>query len=294
MRIGIVPNTSKDNITEAVGKLCSKLNDHGFDYLISNKMYYLADKISVPVGSSKFVDYNELGQKCDIVISIGGDGTMLNTLYEMRKFNTPVLGLNLGKLGFLAEYEMHDIDELIDDLKNDNYTVEERIGLEAIYKNDELFAVNDLVLDKGKWPKMIDLTIKVEDEYVSTFSADGLIVATPTGSTGYSLSTGGPIITPTADVLVISPISPHTLTMRPLVISANQKIEIKAHSEHTSVQVNCDGQRVTSYNPPFVMEIRKSKYSAKLVHTKRSEYFEILRKKLYWGLDVRTNNNNNH
>ncbi|MBU1099868.1 MAG: NAD(+)/NADH kinase [Bacteroidetes bacterium] len=292
MTIGIIPNTTKENIVQVVGEICQKLNEANISFLISNSMYFLADRLSIPVVKSVFVENKELGQRCEIVISIGGDGTMLNTANEIRSTNTPILGLNLGKLGFLTEFEINDIDAFIDDVKNEKYSIEERMTLDAScdQKPDEiLHAINDIVIDKGKWPKMINLTIKVDDEYVATFSADGLIVATPTGSTGYSLSTGGPIVSPKAKAIVLSPISPHTLTMRPIVLSSDQKIVITAESEHTSIQVNCDGQRVYSFNPPVNLEISKSEYPLRLVQNKNNNYFEILRKKLYWGLDVRQN-----
>ena len=154
---------------------------------------------------------------------------------------------------------------------------------------DEFFAVNDLVIDKGAWPKMIELTIAVEEEYVTTFSADGLIVATPTGSTGYSLSVGGPIVSPKAEVITLSPISPHSLTMRPLVLPSNGKIYITADSLHTKVQINCDGQRVMEFAPPLQIVISKSEKPLRLVHMDSVNYFEILRSKLMWGLDVRKN-----
>jgi NAD+ kinase len=156
-------------------------------------------------------------------------------------------------------------------------------------ENKELYAINDIVIDKGPWPKMINLTIKVDDDYVSTFSADGLIIATPTGSTGYSLSAGGPIINPKADVITLSPVAPHTLTMRPLIISSMQKITVIANSLSDKIQVSCDGQRVEFYNSPLTIQVEKDVKPVNLVHSNRINYYEILRNKLYWGLDVRKN-----
>ena len=140
---------------------------------------------------------------------------------------------------------------------------------------------------------MIDITISVDDEYVTTFAADGLIVATPTGSTGYSISTGGPIVSPRADVITLSPISPHSLTVRPLVLSGNQEITIKANSLHKELHVNCDGQRVFSFPPPLEIRIKKCERPLKLVHTSLSNYYETLRNKLLWGIDLRKNSLNN-
>jgi NAD+ kinase len=148
-------------------------------------------------------------------------------------------------------------------------------------------AINDFVIEKGGWAKMIELSAWVEDEYVTTFSADGLIIATPTGSTGYSLSTGGPIVTPTANVITLSPISPHSLTVRPLVLSVEQTIKIRADSPHHDVQVSCDGQRVYNFPPPIEIKIRKSEQPLKMIKTSLTTYFETLRNKLLWGIDMR-------
>ena len=146
------------------------------------------------------------------------------------------------------------MDSVIDILKKKKYTIEERMVLSGIciaHQTGELIAVNDLVIEKGGWPKMIELTAWVDDEYVTTFSADGLIIATPTGSTGYSLSTGGPIVAPTTKAITLSPISPHSLTVRPIVLSSEQVIKLKADSPYKDVQVSCDGQRVYNFPPPL-------------------------------------------
>lgn len=294
MKIGIVPNILKEKIVDVISLLTEKLKENGLEYALSDSMIELFENMPEEMRKSEFIEHKELFGHSDIILSIGGDGTMLSTAYEAKEYNVPLLGLNFGKLGFLAEFDINNINNLIDDLKNDHYVIDERMGLEAVcYSGDErkLFAINDIVIDKGRWPKMIQLTLKVDEDYVSTFNADGIIIATPTGSTGYSLSTGGPIVSPKANVITVSPISPHTLTMRPLVLASNQKISIDVDSQHTSVQVNCDGQRVHFYDPPFKIEISKAEKSIKLVHTKSTNYFETLRKKLYWGLDVRNNPN---
>ncbi len=160
--------------------------------------------------------------------------------------------------------------------------------------SEKLYAVNDIVIEKGGWSKMIELTAWVDGEYVTTFSADGLIVATPAGSTGYSLSTGGPIVTPTARAITLSPISPHSLTVRPLVLSSDQEIVIKADSLFKEVQINCDGQRVFSFPPPIEVKIRKSKRPLKIIHTSLTTYFDTLRNKLLWGVDARHDNIKQH
>lgn len=295
MTIGIIPNTTKEEIVEICRSFLNKLIENKVDYYVSEAITSLDSKMIGDYGAEKFITTNLLCQKSDILVSIGGDGTMLNSAYEARESGTPLAGVNLGKLGFLAEFDIHHFDKLISAVKNNEYEIEERMALEGKclgIEGENLFAINDIVLDKGRWPKMIELTIKVEGEYVSTFSADGLIIATPTGSTGYSLSTGGPIVSPKAHAITLSPISPHTLTMRPLVLSSEQRITIIAKSQHKTIQVNCDGQRVHYFDVPITIEISKRKHPIRLVHTKDNNYYQILRNKLFWGLDVRNSNNN--
>jgi len=290
MKFGIFGNTTKDELTATLQIVVDRLQENNYEFLINDSL-----QTSFPETSSSaryFAPAATVAETCDILISLGGDGTMLSTAYIAHQFDKPVLGINLGKLGFLAEVDIKGIEQLFNDIKNSRYSIEERIVLVGNCKNvscDEFFAVNDLVIDKGAWPKMIELTIAVEDEYVTTFSADGLIVATPTGSTGYSLSVGGPIVSPKAEVITLSPISPHSLTMRPLVLPSNGKIYITADSLHTKVQINCDGQRVMEFAPPLQIVISKSEKPLRLVHMDSVNYFEILRSKLMWGLDVRKN-----
>ncbi len=290
MTIGIIPNISKEEILNIVKKIVEQIDQNGFNYILSRALQTFNKELN---GEAKYLSHDELSKNCDMVISIGGDGTMLNTAYEMRHSSTPIIGVNFGKLGFLAEFDLDGFTDFLHDIKTKNYVVEERMTLLGECCGKELFAINDLVIDKGSWSKMIELTIKVDDDYVATFSADGLIVATPTGSTGYSLSTGGPIVNPKADVITLSPIAPHTLTMRPLVISSQQKVTVIVNSPSEKIQVSCDGQRVEYFDSPSVIIIEKSKQPVRLVHSNRTNYFEILRNKLYWGLDVRKSNNTN-
>jgi len=290
MVIGIIPNTRKENIDDILNEIVSFLEKNSIQYFISKTAYDISNKIKDNFDKSLFLDANELIEKSEVVISIGGDGTLLNAAYKTRKSETPIAGVNFGKLGFLAEYDISKIEDLILDIKSGNYIIEKRPALSAISSDpneSKLYAINDIVIDKGPWPKMIEITIKVDGTYVSTFSADGLIIATPTGSTGYSLSTGGPIVNPDAKVILLSPISPHTLTMRPLVLSDDQDIEISANSLHKSIQVNCDGQRAYQFETPVSFEIKKSSVSLNLLHAKSFDYFSVLRDKLFWGLDIR-------
>ncbi|HMN49224.1 MAG TPA: NAD(+)/NADH kinase [Ignavibacteriaceae bacterium] len=290
MLIGIVANITKENVFEVVSSFLTKLKKNKIDYLLTKSLSEDKDKIKIELFDDFVTDDKEVYEKSDLIISIGGDGTMLATAFNAQIYDKPVLGVNLGKLGFLVEANIDQMDKIIKELKDGNYSIEERMvitGKVEGYKSEKFYAINDIVIDKGGWPKMIELTIWVDGEYVTTFSADGLIVATPTGSTGYSISVGGPIVSPRADVVTLSPISPHSLTIRPLVLPSSQEILIKADSPYKEVQVSCDGQRVFDFPPPMEIKICKSDRPLKLVHTSLTTYFETLRNKLLWGIDLR-------
>lgn len=290
MLIGIIANITKENVFDVVSSFLTKLKNNNIDYLLTKSLFEENNKLKIELYEDFITDDKEIYEKSDVIISIGGDGTMLATAYNAQFYDKPVLGVNLGKLGFLVEANIDQMDKVIADLKNRNYKIEERMlitGEVEGYSAEKFFAINDIVIDKGGWPKMIELTVWVDGEYVTTLSADGLIVATPTGSTGYSISVGGPIVSPRTDVITLSPISPHSLTVRPLVLPGDQEILIKADSPHTTVQVNCDGQRSYMFPPPMEIKIKKSQRPLKLIHTSLTTYFETLRNKLMWGIDLR-------
>lgn len=295
MIIGIIANYYKNEILKVLEELIFHLSQAEIKFILSDSV----KKIN-GVEENYWINFNlipdeQLANNCDIIVSIGGDGTMLQTAYFARFSNTPIIGVNFGKLGFLADFDTSRLTELVDYIKKGDYVIEKRKTLagKCISENCEsLYAVNDIVIDRGRYPKMIEITIHVDDEYVSTFLADGIIISTPTGSTGYSLSVGGPIVNPQSESFVLSPISPHSLTIRPLVISNKQKITIKAESPHNDVQVICDGKRVEYFNPPAIIEIITSDHSLQLIHKSKKQYFETLRKKLHWGIDLRKNLNN--
>ncbi|HZW40393.1 MAG TPA: NAD(+)/NADH kinase [Ignavibacteriaceae bacterium] len=290
MIIGIVVNLTKENVYTILEDFISKLQANEFQVLLFDELQTDLNISKMKLKKSSFVKENLFFKKSDVVISIGGDGTMLATSIKAHAYNKPVLGLNLGKLGFLAEININQIDSLIDELKKGVHQIEDRMIIEGScigHNMEKLYAINDIVIDKAGWPKMIEITIEVDDEYVTKFSADGLIIATPTGSTGYSISADGPIVNPKANVITLSPICPHSLSIRPIVLNGDQKIKITADSLHKEIQVNCDGQRVFAFKPPLSLIINKSDNPLKLVHTSLTSYFKTLRKKLLWGIDLR-------
>lgn len=297
MKIGIVANITKEDVMEVLATFIKKLQQNKIEYILTQALREENGKIIFAIDEDFIVDDAELYEKSTLIISFGGDGTMLHTAFNATRYDKPVLGINLGKLGFLVEADLTNLDYVIDAIKNNNYLIEERIVIEgecSDYKCEKMFAINDLVIDKGGWPKMIEISLWVDDEYVTTFNADGIIVATPTGSTGYSISVGGPIVTPKSDVILLSPISPHSLTVRPIVLPSNHEITIKAESLYSEVQVSCDGQRSYNFPPMIEIKVKKSKNKLKLIHFSTTTYFSLLRRKLLWGVDTRHSKKNNH
>jgi len=288
MKAGIIANTDKEQITAAVATVAAALTKEGFECCISDSLAHLAP--AELIQDYSFLDDLKLVESSDIIISLGGDGTLLSTASKTIQSRKPIVGINFGKLGFLTEIQKETLHEAFKEIKAGEYSIEERIVLDG--KSDQLdhcdiFAINDIVIEKGGWPKMMEIRLFANDELVSGFSADGLIIATPTGSTGYSMSAGGPIVNPRADVIVISPICPHSLTMRPIVLPADMVIRVEVLSHPVKFSINCDGQRVNELSSPFTIEIVKGKNPLRLIRTKDTSYFKVLRNKLYWGLDVR-------
>ncbi|MEA1912722.1 MAG: NAD(+)/NADH kinase [candidate division WOR-3 bacterium] len=218
-------------------------------------------------------------ESCDLAIAAGGDGTFLWTASIVHPYSIPILGINLGSLGFLTDIRKEEIEEAFRDLKIGNYSEQERMMLNAFYRDEEDFALNDVVFS-GRDARMIKFSISINEQYVTDLSGDGLIISTPTGSTAYSLSSGGPILTPGTRGFVITPISPHTLSFRPLVVQEESEISIQTKD-------NChlifDGQRILKLIPGEMIHVKKSDHPLKIVKIKGKNYFQVLREKLNWG-----------
>lgn len=224
----------------------------------------------------------------DCLISLGGDGTILRLVHHFPHLQAPILGINLGHLGFMTDIPLSDLYPSLDDLASGRYKVEERIMMEGVGGTCErCFAVNDIVIHRGQNPALIDLSIHVDGVYLNTFSADGIIISTPNGSTAYSLSAGGPILTPNLNAFVITPISPHTITNRPIVLMPKEKIDIQYLSAYNPVEISYDGFSRHALATSEVFSITKSERTFKMVQLSRSDHFSTLRTKLGWSGQVR-------
>lgn len=224
----------------------------------------------------------------DMIVVLGGDGTLLSVARLIGELRTPILGVNLGSLGFLTEITRAELFPVLEQIVQGDFNVSERMRLEAfIRRNGELVGryrvLNDIVINKGALARIIDMEVLVDDAYLTTFKADGLIVATPTGTTAYNLAAGGPIIYPGLRCLVISPICPHTLTNRPIIVSDKALIKIEVKFQDEDVVFTADGQEGMPLQGGDVVELRKSHHSTLLVKSPSKDYFEVLRTKLRWG-----------
>lgn len=233
-----------------------------------------------------FCEKEDLGRIADVLISFGGDGTMLAAARLILKFEVPILGVNIGKLGFLAEVKVSQIDYAIRYLMEGHYRIVQRTVLETTINNEILYAINDIVIEKKNSSRMITLQAFSNQTHIGDYRADGLIVTTPTGSTAYSLSCGGPILAPNASVLCITPISPHSLTLRPLVVPDSVEIKLIIDSPTGEVNLVSDGQTQLTLKSNDEVIIRKSEYEIKLIKPIDSSYFDLLRNKLLWATDA--------
>jgi NAD+ kinase len=224
----------------------------------------------------------------DFIVVLGGDGTMLSVARLIGEKGIPILGVNIGGLGFLTTVQKDDIYEVLEKVIGEQCAVEERMMLTAcVLRHSECIAdylvVNDVVVNKGALARIIDLETYIDHEYIATFKADGLIVSTPTGSTAYALSAGGPIVYPTVNSIILAPICPHTLTNRPIVLPDDVHVDIILKSMNEDVFLTIDGQVGFSLRQNDIVQVRKSKLKARFFTPCERDYFEILRTKLKWG-----------
>lgn len=226
----------------------------------------------------------------DIVISFGGDGTMLSAARMLVNTEIPIMGINVGKLGFLAEFSVKNLEKSINDILNGNYRIVDRTVLETNFEGEVLHALNDFVIEKKDSSRMITIEAFANNHCIGIYRADGLILTTPTGSTAYSLSCGGPIISPSTAVFCLTPISPHSLTFRPLVIPDTNEIMLKVHVPSGKVSLVADGQVERILQNDETVIFKKSKALIKLIKPLDSSYYDLLRKKLLWAANTITEN----
>jgi NAD+ kinase len=285
-KVAIVGRHDDPRVAEPMTQLVNHLTKTGVDVFAAQE-----NKLDLPLNR---VAEDELPELADLMIAVGGDGTMLYAGSLARQSDIPLLGINRGRLGFLADVTPDEMLASVDHILNGEYAIESRLLLEGkLQRKDGTVetgvAFNDVVLQRRETGRMVDFETSVAGQFVNTHSGDGLIVATPTGSTAYALSCGGPIIEPQLDAVVVVPICPHTLTDRPIVIAANQPIEIRLlPREETGAAVAVDGRSIGAIAPDDILTISAAGRRIQLIHPPGYDFYEILRSKLLWGRDSRT------
>ena len=280
-RIGIITKPNEPRAAILAARIAKWAAIHQINLFVDDRVRDL------PPGTFS-ASINEIAESCDLLLVLGGDGTMIATARLVGGRGTPVLGVNLGTLGYLTEFAVEDVIPALEYVTHGNYEVEKRMMLDwSIIRDgsaiEEGIALNDVVVNKSAISRMIEIDFTVDRHYVTTFRADGLIVATPTGSTAYNVSAGGPIISPGTEAISVCPICPHTLTNRPLVLPDEVRIKLHIKTREQEVMLTADGQTAVPLEADDTILMSKSAKTLNTVMAKDRNYFEILRSKLKWS-----------
>ena len=289
MKFALFGNIYQAKKSASIQKVLACLSEYGSELLIDKEYYeFLTNDQHLDVPASKVFEGDDF--EADFAISMGGDGTFLKTAGRVGNRNIPILGINMGRLGFLADIAPIEIESCMHALFADDYAVENRAVIQ-VKTNGEQFegadcALNDVAILKRDTASMISLRVSIDGEYLTTYQADGLIVSTPTGSTAYSLSNGGPIIVPGTGVLLMTAVAPHSLNIRPIVIPDTSVVTLDVESRSHSFLVAIDG-RSEKCREGTRLHLRRAPYTIQVVKRSGKQYFSTLREKMMWGADVR-------
>ena len=292
MKIAVYGPLYNERSKSTIKILIEYLKNRSVEVFFEKDFYESVLKISnIDIESFRCDTFKSLDNSFDLLISIGGDGTILRAITYVKDLNIPIVGINTGRLGFLATIPMNTVEKALDEIFEGNYRISKRSLLaitvgegEAVF--DLNFALNEITVSRKNTTSMISVETWLDDEYLTSYWADGLIVSTPTGSTGYSLSCGGPVIMPESDSFVLTPIAPHNLNARPLVISSNKIIKLKVSGREDEHLVSLDSRIKTLPNNTTIT-IQKAPFNIRMIELKDERFIETLRKKLLWGADQR-------
>ncbi len=281
MKFGLIANMKRKGAKEAIQSFMSWAEKNKYDLILTDdlKKHYQ--------DHASFKSRSEIASKVDILVSMGGDGTLLSAARAVGSSGIPILGINLGSLGFLTQLTPQQLLPTLDSIVKGNYNLEKRMVLKAesegLDKVESPFALNDIVVNNGPISRLIDINLSVNGEDIVTYKADGLIISTPTGSTAYSLAVGGPIMHPKMEAIIAAPISSFSLNTRPMIFSPNDKLEIKVVSEHHQAYMTIDGQ----VNLPLInskgVVITKADFQTNFIVFPENTFYKVLRNKLHWG-----------
>jgi len=287
-KIGLIGRYADDSLGEYLNNIIEHLQKHKVEVYVDQAT---VDATPVKGAKSPFetLARPELGNHCELVVVIGGDGTLLNAARSLVEYDVPLIGINMGRLGFLTDISTDQIFSRLDEVLAGQYVSEDRSLLSAVIYREGAeisrnIALNDVVIHKWEEARMLEFDTAIDGHFVNSQRADGLIISTPTGSTAYALSGGGPILHPTLSTVTLVPICPHTLSQRPLVIDGHSEVEVTiSDSGHGQARVTCDGQIVMGVSPNDKIRIGPYERKVKLLHPADYNYFELLRAKLHWG-----------
>ena len=285
--IGLIGRMGSAQVVDTLRRLKKFLANEGYYLIIEENIAALMPGHGTQVSSVKM-----MGEVCDLVVVVGGDGSLLGAARELAKFDVPILGVNRGRLGFLTDISPSQMEEKVSEVLSGQYIQERRFLLDVhIKRNGEPIgfgsALNDVVLHPGKSTRMIGFDLFIEGQFVYSQRSDGLIVSTPTGSTAYSLSAGGPLLHPKLDAIALVPMFPHTLSSRPIVVDGKSEIKIViSDANEIYPQVSCDGQHHLPVAPGDAINITKKPHKVRLIHPVQHNFYEICREKLGWASNL--------
>lgn len=278
---GIMANPKRKQTADAIMRIRDWLFSH-------NITCYLDENLSgIVKDGCNFLSRVDLVREADCIVTLGGDGTLLTTARVVGDSGVPILGINLGSLGFLTQQSEKALIESLERVLSGDFGIEKRMILSATadppVDSNRVYALNDLVVDRGSLSRLIVIHLYADGDYVSSYRADGLIISTPTGSTAYNLAAGGPIVYPTMDAILISPICPHSLTLRPMVLSGGSMLNLEVDSPHGEASLTADGQTVYPLEKGHKIMIKAADFYVNLIRFSDSSFFDVLRRKLNMG-----------
>ncbi len=281
MKFGLVANLHRLGARDAIDSFVRWAEQSHNDIILCD------DLREITGGAMTYAPRPKLARGVDILVSMGGDGTMLSTARAAGDCQTPILGINLGSLGFLTQLTPHQLQPALDSIVKGKYVIEKHMLLKAdasgIESCDSRYALNDIVIDNGPISRIIDINLKVNGEDVVTYKADGLVIATPTGSTAYSLAVGGPIMHPKMEAIIASPISSFSLTTRPMIFSAEDRLDISIASISHQAGLTLDGQVMLPLEGEGKVSIERAEFSTNFIVFPENSFYKVLKNKLHWG-----------
>jgi len=281
MRFGVIANMERPDAGQVIGRIIKWADRNRVQLFLGNP---IVGKIP---GDITGYDHEDLPARSDVIISLGGDGTLLASARAVGNNGTPILGINLGSLGFLTQLTPVNLEETLTAVLNGQHRIERRMMAEVeIEHGPEIkhpFALNDVVVDRGSVSRIINLDLYANDYFICSYAADGLIVATPTGSTAYSLAVGGPILNPHMNALTVSPISAFSLTTRPIIFSGNDDLRVVVRSKHSDPVLTLDGQVSCRLPQESSFIVRRADYHINFIVFRKNSFYDVLRSKLHWG-----------